>query len=113
MNVYIGAIFHPPSKRHLLQTLIKTGDKTCAENYRPISLISSIAEVLKKIVKEYLESYWKRYKIISEKKVWTSKGKINTRSNTSNLLNQKNVYCYGQKTICIFVDLAGGFNMFN
>ena len=46
--------------------LFKSGSKHEAQNYRPISLLSSISKVLKKLIKERLVKFLHKHKIIFE-----------------------------------------------
>ncbi|MFN9982436.1 MAG: reverse transcriptase domain-containing protein, partial [bacterium] len=89
----------------------KTGDHTDCDNYRPISLLSSISKVLEKIVAEKLIEH-----LLSNDLLYLHQyGFLPHRSSEQNLLQivnyistalNENMYCIG-----VFLDLKKAFDV--
>lgn len=59
----------------IIKPLFKTGDPLDVSNYRPISLISTLAKVFEKVLKTRICSFTKKYNIISESQFGFIEGK--------------------------------------
>ena len=46
-------------KNAQITALYKKGKKTCASNYRPVSLTSIVSKCMEKIIREHIVSYFK------------------------------------------------------
>lgn len=97
-------------KLAVLKPIYKKGDKNLPVNYRPISLITSLAKIFEKVIKQRLENYLDKYKLLSDKQFGFRSGK-STNDAISHLL--KNVYQKiddGDPVLCIFLDLSKAFD---
>lgn len=94
----------------ILKPLFKKGDKLDMANYRPISLISNVAKIFEKILKNRIESYLEKYNILSDKQL----GFRENRSTQDAIagLTSKISKCIDSKkpALCVFVDLAKAFD---
>ena len=106
-------IFPSKLKTSRIVPIHKSGRTDSCDNYRPISLLSSISKVLEKIVSIKLVNHLEFNKLISPRQFCFQKNK-NTEQNllkvvnfVSNELNQGN-FCIG-----IFLDLKKAFDLCN
>lgn len=111
-NLSISNGIWPKSlKVGIIKPLYKGGDKTQVINYRPISLISSIAKVYEKIIKRRIDSFLKKYNILS-KMQFGFQNNISTEDAISYLTN--NIYQSldnnNEQILCLFIDLAKAFD---
>lgn len=97
-------------KKAIVKPLFKEGDKHNISNYRPISLISSVAKIFEKIIKKRLNSYLEKNKIISDlqfgfrKNISTQDAIAKLTSLVYNAVDDRKA-CLG-----VFVDLAKAFD---
>ena len=91
--------------------IFKAGDKKLCDNYRPISLVSTIAKILEKIVAVKLTNYLEVNKLLYiyqfgfQKKLSTEHNLLHLTNYVSNALN-KDDFCVG-----IFLDLKKAFDV--
>ena len=94
-------------------SIFKTGDRSCASNYRPISLISNIATIFEKIIYNRLYAFLSACNIISDKQC----GFVKNRGTTDALSYLTNIiYSNLDKStpiIVAFLDLAKAFDTVN
>lgn len=94
----------------IIKPLFKAGDKLQIINYRPISLISNIAKVFEKAIKSRMETFIKKYDLLS-KKQFGFREKTSTEDALANLTNH--IYkAIDQKlpSLTVFIDLAKAFD---
>lgn len=60
-NILQTGIFPKKFKIAQIQPVKKSGDKTKAENYRSISVISGIAKIIKTIIKNRIRSFLSKF----------------------------------------------------
>lgn len=59
-------IFCDAFKRSIITPVHKDGDKSEVNNYRPISVLSSLSKIIEKIVNKRLTNYLNKYNILSD-----------------------------------------------
>lgn len=88
----------------------KSGDKLEIQNYRPISLISGVAKIFEKALKQRIVSFIDKYNLISSKQ-FGFRAKMSTNDAISELIGK--IYQNIDKSVpslCIFADLAKAFD---
>ena len=91
--------------------IFKLGDKKLCDNYRPISLVSTIAKILEKIVATKLSNHLELNKLLHihqfgfRKKLSTEHNLLHLTNYVSNALNEDD-FCIG-----IFLDLKKAFHV--
>ncbi|CAH1978922.1 unnamed protein product [Acanthoscelides obtectus] len=91
----------------------KSGTKTEVNNYRPISIISSVAKVFEKVLSTRLIRYLTKFKILSENQYGFTEGKATSDAITK-IVNQIHQNIDNRiPSICIFVDLKKAFDTVN
>ena len=104
---------HFPSlwKEALIIPIHKSGDRSLAENYRPISLLSSCSKILERYVSDWLSAHFGQH-IVKEQH-----GFVKRRSTASNLLDFTNFVakCLNsrQEVHTIYTDFAKAFDTVN
>lgn len=94
----------------VIKPLFKSGSKKIVSNYRPISLISSLAKVIETVMKNRIAGYLEKYNVLSEKQYGfradrSAQDAINhVCTRISQYVDEK------QPTLCVFVDLAKAFD---
>lgn len=111
INKILNDGYFPKSfKIGLIKPLHKKGSKDTVENYRPITLTSSLSKVVEKIIKKRIVCYFEKYNIISKKQFGFKKG-VSTEDAiiylTSNIYKNLDK---NKKVIAIFLDLAKAFD---
>lgn len=94
----------------IVKPLFKNGDKTDVCNYRPISLISTIAKIFEKVIKTRITKYLNKYKILSNLQFGFREG-LSTEDALAHFT--KNIYeslDVSEPTLSIFIDLAKAFD---
>lgn len=94
----------------IIKPLYKGGDRTELVNYRPISLISSVAKIFEKILKFRMMSYIKKFKIISDRQFGFMQGR-----STEDAISYLTSFIYEaldetQPCLGIYIDLAKAFD---
>lgn len=112
-NIIATSIVPKAFKESTVKPIYKNGNRLHVRNYRPISLISNLAKIFEKIIKNRLSSYLKRYKIIS-KNQYGFQEKISTEDAIVSLT--KKIYASLDNqlpSIALFLDLAKAFDTVN
>lgn len=98
-------------KKAFIIPVYKSGDKSQCENYRPISILSSVAKIFESLVYEPL------YNLVSPIISSKQHGFIKNRSTVSNLLIYKNYLCSAfakrQQVDSIYTDFRKAFDKVN
>lgn len=107
---FIKGKFPDILKLGVIKPLYKSGSKEKINNYRPISLISSIAKIIEKIIKIRIASFLSKYNILSDNQFGFREG-MSTEDAILNLTS----YIYNAidnkvPVLCIFVDLSKAFD---
>ena len=106
----IPALFHLIGKRHMWPPFSRKGDKSKAENYRPISLTSVVAKLLKSIVNDAIQDHLTTHMILSN----NQHGFHCNKSVETNLLETYNIIIKllgaGLPVDLILLDLAKAFD---
>lgn len=94
----------------IIKPLYKSGEKSEIINYRPISLISNIAKIIEKILKQRIIKFLDKHKIISNNQYGFREGR-----STEDAILKLTSHLYkalDSKTpaLCIFVDLSKAFD---
>lgn len=97
-------------KKSIVTPVYKSGKRDDVNNYRPISVLTSISKVIEKIINARLINYLNKYKIISNSQFGFRRG-VSTEdaicalsSRVTELLDQ------GQKCLAVFLDLKKAFD---
>lgn len=97
-------------KRAIIHPIYKGGDRSCVDNYRPISVLSSLSKILEKILNKNLRSFLERYKIIADNQygfrsgVSTEDAVLDLTQSIARTLDSK------KKCLGIFLDLSKAFD---
>ena len=105
-----SGIFPSAFKIAKVKPLHKSGDKNNVNNYRPISLLSSLSKVFEKLYKARIMDFCDKYKIISNRQYGFQTGR-STQDAIADLTDK--IYQAVDKScpaLCIFVDLAKAFD---
>ena len=106
-----NGIFPDKLKVSRIVPIFKLGDKKLCDNYRPISLVSTIAKILEKIVATKLSNHLELNKLLHihqfgfRKKLSTEHNLLHLTNYVSNALNEDD-FCIG-----IFLDLKKAFDV--
>lgn len=97
-------------KKSIIRPIYKGGDGGCVNNYRPISILTSLSKVLEKIINTRLIDYLQRYNLLSDQQY----GFRNNKSTTDAVHDLTNFIVKnmdnGNKCLSIFLDLAKAFD---
>ena len=103
-------VFPSQWKMTKLIPLLKSGDKSCPANYRPIAILPCVSKVLEKIVQKQLTSYLKTNNLLST----AQSGFRDKHSTTTALLRVTDDWLLaidrGLYTGAIFIDLKKAFD---
>lgn len=103
-------IFPSLLKKSVVIPIHKNGDKTCVENYRPISILPAISKLLEKILNWRLVNYLEKNSILSPNQFAFRSGR-STDDAVQDLTNfVSNSLDEGSKCLSIFLDLAKAFD---
>lgn len=97
-------------KTSLITPIHKGGNRDCAENYRPISILPAISKILEKLINKRLTAYLEKYNILAPTQFGFRSGR-STEHAVSELTN----YIVDKldnktKVIGVFLDLAKAFD---
>ena len=59
-------IFHNVLKKAKVIPIFKSGDKSLAENYRPISLLPKISKIFEKLIKSRISNVLNKFNILND-----------------------------------------------
>lgn len=103
-------VFPEQLKCAIVIPLHKSGDKSDLNNYRPISLLSTLAKIFEKCIKKRLDNYLQKYMILSEfqfgfrNNVSTEDAILAVTSDITKALDE------GKKCLGVFLDLKKAFD---
>lgn len=90
--------------------IYKSGHKSDPENYRPISVLSTLSKIFEKVIYNRLDNYLKSINFLSSKQ-YGFRGKSNTLSATIDLItNLKNNIDNKRIALGVFIDLKKAFD---
>ena len=100
-RVFKKAVFHP---------IYKKGSKDSFNNYRPISILSSLSKILEKLINKRLVSYLDKYNLLSSNQYGFRAGK-STEDAVMNLVDYvvQNID-KKKRTLGIFLDISKAFD---
>ena len=103
-------IFPKALKRSIVTPVFKGGDKTDVNNYRPISVLTSISKIVEKLLNNRLMGYLNNFKILSSSQYGFRKG-LSTQDAilalTSLIVQEVDK---GNKCLAVFLDLKKAFD---
>lgn len=108
--IYKNGTWPNSLKLAVIKPLHKKGDKYIIENYRPISLTSTIAKVLEKSIKHRLVKYLEKFNLLSKKQFGFRQ---NTSTNDAIAYLTNEIYQSidsSKPSVCVFIDLAKAFD---
>ena len=110
-NVSINSgIFPEDFKLAIISPIYKSGDKTLCDNYRPISVLSSVAKIFEKLITAQLESYLDSNNILAKEQAGFRK----RHSTQTSLLSSTNQWFVNMDRGClsgiVFLDLKKAFD---
>ena len=100
-------------KRGKLKPIYKKGDKTLAENYRPISILPSISKIFERVLHDQLTNYFEENNLFYQhqygyrKKHSAELASLEFTDRCTNMLDNKG------KPLLIFLDLSKAFDTIN
>lgn len=93
--------------------IFKSGDKTTATNYRPITVINNIAKMFEKCIKSRMMSYCENNHIISDSQ-FGFRENLSTEQAVFEMVNSVFTnFQNNQKCMAVFLDLAKAFDTVN
>lgn len=103
-------VFPDALKRSVVIPIFKAGDRDCISNYRPISLLPTLAKVIEKIINKRLKSYLEKNNLLSN-----NQHGFRERKSTEDAVIQLTNYIvdkldHNKKAIGIFIDLKKAFD---
>lgn len=103
-------VFPKCFKIALIKPLFKSGDPTCPENYRPISLLSNLAKIMEKLIKSRLFDFVAKFGLLQSNQYGFQPNKSTedaliefTKTIINNMESNK-------KCLSIFLDLTKAFD---
>jgi len=108
-----NGIFPEKLKLAIIKPIYKNGDKTCINNYRPISMLSNFSKILEKIVKNRLITFLEKHELLSKQQFGFRPGLGTENALYSATHFIKNALDNSKKVIAIFLDLSKAFDTVN
>lgn len=104
------AVFPTALKKSRIHPIHKAGDRDCVNNYRPISILSSLSKVLERLINKRLVKFLEEGNLISQ-----SQFGFRAKKSTSDAIQELTNYVVNnidnkKKTLAIFLDLAKAFD---
>lgn len=110
-NLCIGGGRFPDAlKKSVIVPIYKSGDRHCISNYRPISLLPTLAKVIEKIINKRLKTYLEKHNILSPNQHGFREHRSTldaVKQLTSFLVDKLDKH---KKTLAIFLDLKKAFD---
>lgn len=105
-----NGIFPKLLKKAVVTPVLKSGDKNCINNYRPISVLTGLSKILEKIINNRLVKYLEDNKLLSDRQFG-----FRPKRSTSQAVHQLIDYLTtnldnGRHSIGIFLDIAKAFD---
>ena len=90
--------------------IFKEGEKTCGDNYRPISILAKLNQILEKIIKSHLLEFLTKHDIFMKNQYGFRKG--HSTSHAISHINEKLIENLEKKYVCavLFIDLKSAFD---
>ena len=98
---FSSSIFPLKLKQALVIPVFKKGDKYCINNYRPISLLSSISKLIEKLMLSRLLSYLSAHNILADCQHGFQKYKSTTTAIFNFLTSLYSALDKGENTFCV------------
>lgn len=108
--VLTSGVFPSVSKRALVHPIYKSGDRNSVNNYRPISVFTTLSKVLEKILNKILLHYFDSQNIIANNQYGFTKGKNTEDAVLESTDTVAKHFKNKRKTIAIFLDLSKAFD---
>ena len=113
-NQCVNSGLYPKSLKIARVTpLFKSGNKSVADNYRPISVLPQINKIFEKIIHERMVSFEKQHKLLNNCQFGFRKGHSTSHGITH--VNEQIIKHLEKKKVCalLFVDLKSAFDTVN
>lgn len=105
--------FPIPLKKSIVEPIFKSGDPLIMGNYRPITLVSNVAKIFEKCLKDRILSHLNRNNIIS-KNQYGFKQNVSTLDAIHTVTSTIHTYLNnGLRPLAVFLDLAKAFDTVN
>jgi hypothetical protein len=97
-------------KKAVVHPIFKSGDRRSVDNYRPISVLSTLSKILERIMNRSLVSFLESNKTISENQFGFRKGRSTEDAISSLVEHVVKSMDAKQKCLAIFLDLSRAFD---
>lgn len=107
---FTTGVFPTMLKESIVVPIFKSGEKHCISNYRPISLLPTLAKIIEKLINVRLVKYLENNKVLASNQ-YGFRGKRSTIDAVESLVYQiTNSLDDRKKCISVFLDLAKAFD---
>lgn len=100
----------PEFKTALVVPMFKSGNKSEINNYRPISLISSIAKIFEKVIKKRLTTFVDKHNLLSDMQFGFRAGRSTEDAISLITSSAYESLDNSEMSLCVFLDLAKAFD---